>query len=70
MVNLLEVLPRVETVRGLNLLKEGREVVVVVVESLVRLLNLDLERTEAVFCRTNLRLLLALLMLLLDEGLL
>ena len=69
MVNLLEVLPRVETVRGLNLLKEGREVVVVVVESLVRLLNLDLER-EAVFCRTNLRLLLALLMLLLDEGLL
>ena len=69
MVNLLEVLPRVETVRGLNLLKEGREVVVVVVESLVRLLNLDLER-EAVFCRTNLRLLLALLLLLLDEGLL
>lgn len=68
MVNLLEVLPRVDTVRGLNLLKEGREVVVVVVESLVRLLNLDLER-EAVFCRTNLRLLLALL-LLLDEGLL
>ena len=69
MVNLLEVLPRVDTVRGLNLLKEGREVVVVVVESLVRLLNLDLER-EAVFCRTNLRLLLDLELLLLDEGLL